>query len=310
MGAQEGKLYVISDTHFGKHGDPSKGIMSGCDMNEFINNIDPLNHQLDTVIVAGDIENTFPGVVEHRWEFIEILSKRFLQVFIVLGNHDYHHNGIKETVEMFREKTADMQNVHILARDVYEDENITIMGCTGWCDLTPLIMDVSDNIRGHGLHELIRGPQDLIKLSSDFSKIRDFSKPSRIGMIHSYHLEHLVNMNWIRDNLQRYENKAVSCGRIKDVVLVTHHPMIDTGTSDEVYEKDTSPERRLQNLFFANHYPELYTKYPHLNITHIFGHTHFDCDFKINDNCRIISRPACTLMGNRNEPLEVKNIDM
>ncbi len=88
----------------------------------------------DTVaLVAGDVG------LAHRQEtwlkILSLLSKRFLAVIYVEGNHFFYHNDFFGRIQEMRNKISLPKNVHFLENESVEiDDDVLFIGATLWTD--------------------------------------------------------------------------------------------------------------------------------------------------------------------------------
>jgi hypothetical protein len=94
-----------------------------------------------TLALLGDIG--YPSQKRYQ-DFIKKQSKRFKQVFIIAGNHEYYTSEYNEVKEEIRELCENFKNVIFLDRSKHrytdpDDENytVTILGCTLWSFIPP-----------------------------------------------------------------------------------------------------------------------------------------------------------------------------
>lgn len=87
----------------------------------------------DNLILAGDIGD--PGKKEYSI-FLENMAAKFLDVFLISGNHEYYSNNrsMNDTEKMIKAIVAKYPNIHYLQNEVFEipGKNISILGSTMW----------------------------------------------------------------------------------------------------------------------------------------------------------------------------------
>jgi Icc-related predicted phosphoesterase len=101
--------------------------------------------ECDYVLITGDLASKLGG-----WGFIQdLLSKNYIVIFI-LGNHEYHsenRKGIKtykEIEELWKRKSKEFENFHVLINDTIEFEGIRFIGSTLWTNLNNLDQETID----------------------------------------------------------------------------------------------------------------------------------------------------------------------
>jgi hypothetical protein len=195
--------------------------------------------------------------------FVERLVPHWKHIFIVNGNHEYYvtDHKPKHCVIQFQNNQKDWvksngwTNVHILENEVYELEDMRILGCTLWsripCWAESLITQKLNDYR-----------RIIIQ---DEGKVRSI-------YVSDTNEWHEKSVRWLYENIQSSD---------KGCIVLTHHAPLTIGTSDPKYEGKNF------NHAFATDLSELI----HLPVKlWVFGHTHFPTDF-IHHQCRIVSNP-------------------
>ncbi len=84
-------------------------------------------------VLAGDIGYPFEKSYEY---FLEKISKKFIHVFIIHGNHEYYQIKHKKTMNEMLEKTKDItnkiHNLHFLDNSYYDLDEYRFVGTTLW----------------------------------------------------------------------------------------------------------------------------------------------------------------------------------
>lgn len=105
----------------------------------------PLKEDKETVLfIPGDIA-TF-GTQHAVVDFLNTNAKRFREIVLILGNHDYWGNTIEGTIDILKDK-VNHTNVHILEKEVIEIDGVKIGGTTMW---TPITHEM-DKLRANGM---------------------------------------------------------------------------------------------------------------------------------------------------------------
>ena len=87
----------------------------------------------DTVaLVAGDLG------LAHRQEtwlkILSLLSKQFLAIIYVEGNHFFYHNDFFGRIQELKRKVSLPKNVHFLENESVEIDDVLFIGATLWTD--------------------------------------------------------------------------------------------------------------------------------------------------------------------------------
>ena len=95
-------------------------------------NIELIQHIYpENLILAGDIGNPY---MKNYWDFLHNESKIFTRVFLICGNHEYYGSSILQTNAYIKRqlKLSGLKNVYFLDNDVFQIDNIKIIGSTLW----------------------------------------------------------------------------------------------------------------------------------------------------------------------------------
>lgn len=84
------------------------------------------------LLLAGDIGMPFKN---NYYEFLSDMSTKFIKIFIISGNHEYHYNQYNHTNQQIRNIVEKFDNVIYLDNQVYELDGIKILGTTLWSDI-------------------------------------------------------------------------------------------------------------------------------------------------------------------------------
>lgn len=211
-----------------------------------------VGHESVTLILAGDIAKW----IWTGWtNFLEICLKRFDQVLMVEGNHEWYGLGLDAKSVTFRnQKVTELESVFPRFRVlncsswVNKEMDLTILGCTLWSQLTK------------GLSE------------SDTKRIADFQTIP--GMTRERYDElHQQHKTWLL-------NEIATC-RTAHLLVVTHHPPLKNGVSAPKYERHVDATRSAKCNDLG---PLLYSRFRSIPLTWIFGHSHWRADFTIGSH--------------------------
>ena len=150
------------------------------------------------LILAGDI-----GILHSPRtyaNFIDDVSKRFMYVFWIEGNHEYYHGNIDK---LSTERSAQELGYHNVFTKELElaEEKIVLLGCTLWTDMdkgNPLtMMEANQRMNDH----------HIIRKGIEYSKFR---------AEHSQTLHYVQKRQLFKDieHFKKMNNK---------VIVVTHH---------------------------------------------------------------------------------------
>lgn len=105
------RVYLISDLH-----------------TEFGNDPPPPPHDIDVVILAGDMAKGLKCL-----DVAQFYRKQTgVPVIVLAGNHEYYKHDIKKMLPLLREAAETLDGVHFLECDTLEWNNVRFLGCTLW----------------------------------------------------------------------------------------------------------------------------------------------------------------------------------
>lgn len=86
-------------------------------------------------ILLGDIGSLYKH--DQYVKFVEALAKRFKEVIIILGNHEYYKLGpidipFDTVTSIYKISFADKNNIHVLQNEIWENNDVVIAGTTLW----------------------------------------------------------------------------------------------------------------------------------------------------------------------------------
>ncbi len=211
----------------------------------------PPETDADIIVLAGDIDNNFRGIVWARENFP---SK---EIIYVPGNHEYYGTYRAEALIQMRE-TARKHHIHLLDNDVLELEGVRFIGSTLWTDFE-LFQEATRPVA-------IKQGQEFL---NDFRVIRE-DMSSNFTPADSIKL-HKNSLNWLISKLdERHAEKTV---------VITHH-LPSARSVDEKFKTS------LISACFASELDYLFGKME----LWIHGHTHSSLDYKVNGT-RVICNP-------------------
>ena len=241
------RLQIISDIHL-----------------EFRDNRYPYIPQLaSNITLLGDIGRPFSAVYAR---FIRDCSKRFRNVIVLAGNHEYYSTTrrkmtVGEIREKIREVCSQYNNVHFLDDSVVFIDGVRILGSTLWTFI-PAEMWTYGMKTQNDYH------------MSYIGKYGDINVGVPLAPGHTTHW-HENTVKWLKEELAApgYANTPT--------VILTHHAPYHLGTSDPKYEK------HFDQCFYSTDISVLF-KSPVL--AWAYGHTHYPADITVK-GVRLVSNP-------------------
>lgn len=228
-------------------------------------------------------------------KLLQYCSQNFNKTYYISGNHEYYNDnkysmftldqsfynlieeqGLKNKIIFLNNKKVDIENGY------------KIIGTTLWSDI-PTFQEDPDIYNS-------------MKFSSwNYKYIYD----DNYNTIEPSYTKQLFedNLNFILRSIDEEEFDGNS-----KLIIASHHPPLDKGTSDYYYENTNCPRKMKFRKLFINDLKHilLNDNYSRKINTWIFGHTHYRCDF-IYNGVRIVSHPNCKSIYNKNKQY---NIDL
>ena len=218
-------FFYLSDIHLEFHTDKEY---------EFWPNIEPKKPNYTyNLICAGDI-----GLIKQPsyWLFMVEACKRFDQVFVVLGNHEYYGCKWTNIQKQFYEyqDSCKLTNLMLLENTKYEHEDYIILGTTLWSNIPQ------------------QADSYVTQTVNDYRQIQFFSTTVSNQM-------NQKATQFLGEHLKERKTQ-------KPMIVVTHHAPTLIDSSDPLYEG------RMSNFAFANQLDE-FVEYSDV---WIYGHTHWN----------------------------------
>jgi len=214
-----------------------------------------MEDELDTVLIlSGDLWVGTKWIEWAGYSWIGEVSRRFKNVIVVLGNHDYWpqgHLSIKNGADKCNAMLQDMgfYNVYVLDCTSIEIGDILFVGATLWTD-----MNNGDPLTMHNMTNYLRYDGKIAFETGPNGAWSRFTPERWIGT----HVRH-------RD----YIKKTVEENADKKIVVCTHHVPLPTlcdpqfhSVGDGYYASD------LSDIILDNPQIKLWT----------YGHTHYTLD--------------------------------
>jgi predicted phosphohydrolase len=222
-----------------------------------------------TLILAGDLSVGSKFIEtknnDKKFSWIEQISKKFKQIIIVLGNHDYWPQGGLTIInaktkldKMLQEKN--ITNVKILDCNTHEEDDFIIVGCTLWTDIKK---------------------QDHLLMQSISSYMSQDGKIAYKTGDHAF-WERFTPQKWVSTHFQHKEfiRNIAQKNKDKKIFVVTHHAPLDNLISPQFAGHPA-------NAYYTSDLSEIILDNPNI-VAWAFGHVHHKFDLQF-ENCRIIN---------------------
>lgn len=222
----------------------------------------------DYLILAGDIGKLSSANYK---PFIDYCSENWKKTFYILGNHEYYHSHKTYCIllEEYKNFFSEYHNIHLLNNDIYELENVILIGSTLWSKCIGTLY------------------------LNDFKQIKEYypsnnptEKPRIFGLsldtFNKLHEESIMFIKTVLSKLKSEDNK-------KNIIIITHFPPLRENTFDPKY---VGQSQHITEYFSQ---PVLHNLIKDdVDVSNvkcwIFGHTHYSTDFiHEKTNIRIIS---------------------
>lgn len=212
------------------------------------------------LVIAGDI--CYISYAKRHWRFFDDLSKRFLAVVIIAGNHEYWYGTYSPN--KYKEFFSEWSNIHFLENDFVKIDDVVFWGMTLWTNLSNPIDEMVAQ----------RGMVDYRKtmLENGTTMTASFTN-----------FKHVESVWQFKEFLKAKNNEKL--------VVVTHHGPSFNSCSPKY-------KHSALNCAFYSNLDDL-VAYSDA-VVWIHGHTHDSHDYSIG-NTRIICNPLGYNLGEENE---------
>lgn len=189
--------------------------------------------------------------------FLQRVCPHFKKVFYVFGNHEFFSDNLNRSISSLSREfkvwaREAVPNLTVLDNKCVEVEGVVLVGATLWTYIPP-----------EDEEEAVEARNDFRVIATDKRK---WLTPKDTNRMHE-------------ESVKYIEQCVVAADEAKmPVVVLTHHAPLHEGTSDPVYEVDSSASTDLSYLFS-----------PCIKLW-AFGHTHYSCDF-VYRSTRVYSNP-------------------
>jgi predicted phosphodiesterase len=220
----------------------------------------------DAVILSGDI-----GEAPSFGGFLSYLHDRLnLPIYFVLGNHDFWHGSFEQVRGATQQICEGLVNLHYLSalEVVPLTPTAGLIGYEGW----------GDGRAGD--------PEGVSDFPRDFRHIADFVGLSKV--------ERITRLNSLGDEAAEHLRKKLlrALNAYPQVYLVTHVPPFREASleSYRICHDHKLPFYCCQAV--GEMLLSVMSQYPEHQLTVLCGHTHHDCDLKVQDNLRVLVKES------------------
>ena len=162
----------------------------------------------DYLFLAGDIGNIKK---QNYHNFLQYCSDNWKQVFYVPGNHEfYNKRSMESNIERMTELVNKFKNVHLLINNYAQIDNYTIYGFVGWT------------------YPIFKTSNAAKEYLNDYHNIK-----TRVGKFSICYHQTLAS-----DGIQKFKTFISAANlddQIKNLIILTHFPPNQLGTSDPKY---------------------------------------------------------------------------
>jgi predicted phosphohydrolase len=206
----------------------------------------------DLVILAGDVHIGREGLRWIRHNF------RYVPVIYVLGNHEFY-GEVVPTLYRALKQDCHKTNVHLLENDVFEIDDVVVLGATLWTDFALN----GDHVLAETMANIDMNDFKQIRIAPDYRKF----SPADSRAIH------LQSRRWLDESLQKFSGRKT--------VVVTHHAPSKRSINAHYLDDPLNPGF-VSNLepFIEKHEPMLW----------VHGHLHSCADYRIG-RTRVLANP-------------------
>ena len=191
-------------------------------------NIITLQPVADYLLLAGDIGNPTHN---NYIEFLDDVSKKYKDVFIIAGNHEYYHQqlAMEQTEQIIRDICSKYSNVHFLQNEFYDfpATNVSIFGSTLWTHINPHESYVIQSTLGD--YENIPGFTTTTCTALHFKAIESYKtlvnkRKDRQIIVLVHHLPHtdLIDSRYFDSCVNSAYASDVECFKVNNVKAVVY----------------------------------------------------------------------------------------
>lgn len=222
-----------------------------------------------TLILAGDIWTGTSFIEVGGFSWVKVLSERFKQVLVVLGNHDYWPFGDFLTIQHGGDKCnallqdMGLHNVKVLDCLTHEDGDVLYIGATLWTDI------------GKGHPWLMHQMGTSLSYDGKIAYWADYKGSWKRWTSELWVREH--------DRHKKYIELVAKQNPDKKIVVITHHAPLTNITSPHFVGN-------FMNAYYVSDLSDLILDNENI-VLWCFGHTHHPIDVQVG-NCRVLNNPV------------------
>lgn len=265
------RILFLSDLHFDFTDGDYNQDMEGSRLDDFWNDLQKVYRDGDVVCLTGDFFNDYRKTLR----FIRELEKAKIQGFFVLGNHDYWNDGsltLTDIIQIFENETKNNKYFRLLTtgRKYYVDD-LCFIGDTGWSSFRHRYgrdVEFYKSVRlGFGDYNDF---YDLpVRYKGEIKKIERMLKIPEFDTIKNFTLYDVLKLHheWIDFANGVYDELGE-----RNVITLTHYPMISFGRSDkDTWWSSVTGLRNISGWCIYGHTHDRVRKY-YNHITHQRGY--------------------------------------
>ncbi|KKZ61109.1 hypothetical protein EMCG_04307 [[Emmonsia] crescens] len=221
------------------------------------------------LILAGDIGRL--ADYEHFRDFLSSVCQKFVQVYLVLGNHEFFGISRQEGLRLadrLQEEPGLKDKLVLMNRKRVDLEEVTLLGCTLHSYIPP------------EAEEVVR------------SKVNDFRRIA--GWTVSDHTaEHARDVRWLIDEISSIRQAEQRAGSKRKIAVITHHAPTTKGTSRPSDERNPWRSAFATDLIGIENQSWL----DDVQVW-VFGHTHYSTEL-VCGQVRLVSNQRGYVVPNR-----------
>lgn len=253
----------------------------------------------DVLVLAGDIcvardfeladKNLYAENkrAQRYKDFFEDCAAKFLHVVYIMGNHEHYSGDFKYTLGILRRAVAHLPNVHVLDKETFVIDDVTLICGTMWTDMNgedPLTMQNMPRMMNdfHG----VTNANNIVH-----RKVPLYDEPDEDGVrkVTRYKFKEeaakFTPADAVQDHKQMldYINNVVAERTEQKFVVVTHHAPCGLSIHEN-YQGDT-----MMNGGFYTELGDFIAYRPQIKLW-VHGHMHNDFDYVVGET-RVVCNP-------------------
>ncbi len=247
----------------------------------------------DVLILSGDIctASQFKKKPKERMivkDFFKQCSLQFPHVVYIMGNHEHYNFDITNTYDRLKAELADLPNIHVLEKEIWEHDGVTFVAGTLWTDMNKgdsLTLWHCDKVMSD--FKVIRNSNRMVQHKKN---VYHETERNEDGTLIVKTVEHYqAPSRWSAEDCVEDHKKMLDYINIstqdksKCYVVVTHHAPSPISISSQY------KNAYLMNGAFASDLSEFIMDRPQIKLwTH--GHMHDPSDYLV-DETRVVCNP-------------------